>query len=240
MQEFSLHAGLSAQDFVPALSHLINLCSSPSKPFAQFVLNFGPKKTIRPLAHHYMRLVTDIDPETIPDVPPVKDEVIVVDEPSPQTPAPTPWVSQQRWAIQFQDTPDAAKRPTTTRTVLTAQVHQGDPIAFLDKLNHEFHYEYILKGHRLIHNDIIITLFQIFKSRTAHELKDGVDAIDPSSGWILQAVVNVENATEQTLVTQALEQLRLLKADLASSLGLELEIVDRMLLDTRTREPGQP
>lgn len=65
--------------------------------------------------------------------------------------------------IQFQDTPDAAKRPATARTVLNAQVHRGDPIAFLDKLNHEFHYEYILKGHRLIHNDIIITLFQIFK-----------------------------------------------------------------------------
>lgn len=65
--------------------------------------------------------------------------------------------------IQFQDTPDAAKRPTTTRTVLSAQVLNGDPLAFLDKLNQEYHYEYILKGHRLIHNNIIITVFQIFK-----------------------------------------------------------------------------
>lgn len=37
----SLHAGLSAQDFGPALAHLINLCSSPSKQFAEFVMNFG-------------------------------------------------------------------------------------------------------------------------------------------------------------------------------------------------------
>lgn len=73
-------------------------------------------------------------------------------------------------AIQLQDTPDAAKRPATTRTVLTAQVHQGDPISFLDKLNHDFHYEYLLKGHRLIHNDIIITLFQIFKVITFKQL----------------------------------------------------------------------
>jgi len=65
--------------------------------------------------------------------------------------------------IQFQDTPDAAKRPTTTRTVLTAQVLNGNPLAFLDKLNQEYHYEYVLKGHRLIHNNIIITVFQIFK-----------------------------------------------------------------------------
>jgi mediator of RNA polymerase II transcription subunit 18 len=143
-------------------------------------------------------------------------------------------------SVQFQDTPDAAKRPTTTRTVLTAQVYSGNPIAFLDKLNHEFHYEYILKGHRLIHNDIIITLFQIFKPHTQHDIKDGLDPIDPSSGWILQAVVNAENGTEQVLVAQALEQLKSLKTDLSQNLGLELEVVDRMLLDTRTRAPGQP
>src|SRR5947199_10831044 len=72
-------------------------------------------------------------------------------------------VSTHCRSIQYQDTPDAAKRPTTTRAVLTAPVYHGKPIQFFDKLNHEFHYEYILKGHRLIHNDIIITLFKIFK-----------------------------------------------------------------------------
>jgi mediator of RNA polymerase II transcription subunit 18, fungi type len=92
----------------------------------------------------------------------------------------------------------------------------------------------------LIHNDIIITLFQIFKPHTQHDIKDGLDPIDPSSGWILQAVVNVETATEQVLVTQALEQLKSLKTDLSQNVGLELEVVDKMLLDTRTRAPGQP
>ena len=70
--------------------------------------------------------------------------------------------------IQFQDTPDAAKRPTTMRTVLTAQVYSGNPMTFLDKLNQEFHYEYILRGHRLIYNNVILTLFQIFKVRFVH------------------------------------------------------------------------
>jgi hypothetical protein len=37
----SLHARLSAQDFGPTLTHLINLCSSPSKLYAEFVMNFG-------------------------------------------------------------------------------------------------------------------------------------------------------------------------------------------------------
>lgn len=37
----SLHARLSSRDFGPALAHLINLCSSPSKPFAEYVMNFG-------------------------------------------------------------------------------------------------------------------------------------------------------------------------------------------------------
>jgi hypothetical protein len=73
-----------------------------------------------------------------------------------------------------------------------------------------------------------------------HEIKNGIDAVDPSSGWILQAVVNVENVTEQSLVGQALDEMKQLRLDLAQNLGVELEVVDRMLLDTRTRAPGQP
>ena len=37
----SLHAWLSAHDFAPALAHLVNLCSSPSKYYAEYVMNFG-------------------------------------------------------------------------------------------------------------------------------------------------------------------------------------------------------
>ena len=67
------------------------------------------------------------------------------------------------WSIQFQDIPDATRRPTTARTVLAAPVLKGNIVSFIDKLNQEFHYEYVLKGHRLIYNNIIITIFQIFK-----------------------------------------------------------------------------
>jgi len=237
MQEFSLHAGLSAQDFGPALAHLINLCSSPSKLFAEFVMNFGPRKTTRPVAHHYLRLVTNLVPSTLNEAKPIKSEMEVDDAPTTTEPE---WMKDKKWTIQFQDTPDAAKRPTTTRTVLAAQVLNGNPLAFLGKLNQEYHYEYILKGHRLIHNNIIMTLFQIFKPNTVHEIKDGISAIDPSGGWILQAVVNVESSTEQQLVVQGVEELKTLKADLSQNLGLDLEVVDRMLLDTRTRAPGEP
>jgi Med18 protein len=66
-------------------------------------------------------------------------------------------------SIQVHDTPDAAKRPTTARTVFTAPVYKGDIFFFIDKINQEFHYEYVIKGHRLIHNNTIITIFQIFK-----------------------------------------------------------------------------
>jgi hypothetical protein len=61
------------------------------------LLMAGAKKTIRPVAHHYMRLVTDVDPSTIPDAPPVKEEVIVVDEPSPQDTTTKPWIEEQQW-----------------------------------------------------------------------------------------------------------------------------------------------
>lgn len=51
--------------------------------------------------------------------------------------------------------------------------------------------------------------------------------------------MNVESVTEQPLVTQAMDELKQLKADLNQNLGIDLEVVDRMLLDTRTRAPGQ-
>lgn len=130
------------------------------------------------MPHHYIRLCIELDPSIILERKSIKSDVIDGDETSSQTPrvAEESWMAQHKWyinkrirpadrdrAIQFQDTPDAAKRPTTTRTVFTAQVYQGNPVTFLDKLNQEYHYEYLLKGHRLIHNNIIITVFQIFK-----------------------------------------------------------------------------
>jgi hypothetical protein len=61
------------------------------------LLMAGAKKTTRPVAHHYMRLVTDVDPSTIPDSPAVKEEVIIVDEPSPQDTTTKPWIENQQW-----------------------------------------------------------------------------------------------------------------------------------------------
>ena len=75
---------------------------------------------------------------------------------------------------------------------------------------------------------------------TQHTIEDGLIPIDPSGDWILQAIVNVESSTEQVLVQQAIEELKAFKTDLSQNVGIELEVVDRMLLDTRTRAPGQP
>jgi hypothetical protein len=58
----------------------------------------GPKKTTRPVAHHYIRLITDIDPTTIPADTPVKSEedVIDVDPPSPHITTDS-WVTKRQW-----------------------------------------------------------------------------------------------------------------------------------------------
>ena len=59
----------------------------------------GPKKTIRPVTHNYIRLVADIDPSAIPKDPPVKSEVVDVDGFSPQPPTQPEdsWIAQQKW-----------------------------------------------------------------------------------------------------------------------------------------------
>ena len=115
----SLHAGIAAQDLGPALAHLINLCSSPSKEYAEFVMNFGigsllfyriveltlkgPKTVTRPVPHHYIRLVTELDPSTIPPVKDVKQEsvkqeVIEVDADGDSDTKKEPsWITNQNW-----------------------------------------------------------------------------------------------------------------------------------------------
>jgi len=41
----------------------------PPPPFSYSELSHsGPRKTIRPITHHYVRLVTDVDPADIPEI----------------------------------------------------------------------------------------------------------------------------------------------------------------------------
>lgn len=55
----------------------------------------------RPVAHHYIRLITSIDPSTIPDISSMKleDDVIEVDAPEPHAALSSEdsWVSKQKW-----------------------------------------------------------------------------------------------------------------------------------------------
>jgi hypothetical protein len=98
----------------------------------------------------------------------VKTEVVDIDQPEWKQPvrvlANTTTVvcplraSTDIRTIQIQDSPDAAKRPTTTKNCIICQsLTTAMPIPFLEKPHQEFHYEYVTKGHRLNHNDIIIT-----------------------------------------------------------------------------------
>ena len=59
----------------------------------------GPKKTTRPVAHHYIRLVTELDPSIIPETKPVKSEVMEMDETSLQNGVALEgsWMTKQRW-----------------------------------------------------------------------------------------------------------------------------------------------
>ena len=61
--------------------------------------DLGPKKTTRPVPHHYIRLVTELDPSIIPETKPVKSEDIETDETSlPNGVAlEGSWMTKQRW-----------------------------------------------------------------------------------------------------------------------------------------------
>src|ERR1700689_1551761 len=56
----------------------------------------GPRKTTRPVAHHYLRLVTNLVPSTLNEEQPIKTEMDVDAAPVATEPE---WMKDKKWCV---------------------------------------------------------------------------------------------------------------------------------------------
>jgi len=133
------------------------------------------------------------------------------------------------------ETPEAGKRAVESRGVVRCDVldddDDDDPGAFLVALGYEFVKEYARQGYQFVSSSVLISLFQLLAppptSTTSTTTMQILDAT-----WILEASVIV-SSDDHAAMTAATEQLKALRAELRGV--CDLEVVDRMALDSRVR-----
>ncbi|MCJ1389348.1 Mediator of RNA polymerase II transcription subunit 18 [Xylographa bjoerkii] len=171
---------------------------------------------------------------------------------SPASPDPTTDISKHQWSIEFRDLPDVpGRRPVTSRLMASVPVTGGDPFHVMNSLGYNYVSEYLIQGHQLIHNNIIILLQRPFTvpSESGTELSNGLPPgptpmkqlpslgklkpLDPSGTFSLQASVRVQDGTKPESMSLAMAELTGFR-DLMRGI-VNMEVGDRLALDTRSR-----
>jgi mediator of RNA polymerase II transcription subunit 18, fungi type len=130
----------------------------------------------------------------------------------------------------------------TTRLMASIPITSGSPLGFVEALGYRFASSYVLRGHHLVHNNIIIQLQRAFRAppspETAHTSPSPppsayADLLDWSGGYLLQAAIRVQDGSKPELITTAISELMAFRDAMRGV--VDLEIGDRLALDTRVR-----
>lgn len=115
----------------------------------------------------------------------------------------------------------------------------------MNVLTKRFRYvtEYIVEGHRLIHENVIMFLHRILRypeeptpgsnARTSTPDLDILRPLDESGSYLLQASVRVEDGSKPNNLNRGQSELLRFKDMMKGS--VDLRVVDRLSLDTRCR-----
>lgn len=101
--------------------------------------------------------------------------------------------------------------------------------------------ELVSEGHRLIHKNVILTLFRLVRvsdeavTAPAEKLPlvESLKPLDPSGAFVLEARIRIDDRTKPTLVSQATDDLNKFKNLMRGS--VDMRAPDRLALDTRVR-----
>ncbi|KAL9097231.1 MAG: hypothetical protein Q9165_000658 [Trypethelium subeluteriae] len=167
------------------------------------------------------------------------DAVIDVDEEPKQPSTPT----KADWSIQFFDVPEAGKRPVVSRMMNKTDIREGDAPQHMKGLGYDYVTEYVLEGHRLIHENVILLLHRILQypdesaagsgPRLSMPNPDALSPLDESGSYLLQASIRVLDGNKPEIVNTAQTELLKFKERMKGS--VDLRVVDRLSLDTRFR-----
>jgi mediator of RNA polymerase II transcription subunit 18, fungi type len=151
--------------------------------------------------------------------------------------------SAHPWTLEFRDLPEVpGRRPVTTRLMASIPITSGSPLGFVEALGYRYTSSYVLRGHRLVHNNIIIQLQRIFRASpspgaapTSPSLPSSayVDLLDSSGVYLLQAAIRVQDGSKPELIAAAMSELMAFRDAMRGV--VDLEIGDRLALDTRVR-----
>ncbi|KAI9664593.1 MAG: Mediator of RNA polymerase II transcription subunit 18 [Bathelium mastoideum] len=167
------------------------------------------------------------------------EDVIDVDtEPKEELVAPKP-----KWSMLFYDTPEPGKRPVVSRMTNKTEITERDAHQHMKSLGYDYVTEYVLQGHRLIHENLIMWLHRILlysnepssdsTPRTSMPDINALLPLDESGSYLLQASVRVQDGSKPEIFNKAQSELLGFKETMKGS--LDLRVVDRLSLDTRYR-----
>ncbi|KAI9829269.1 MAG: Mediator of RNA polymerase II transcription subunit 18 [Phylliscum demangeonii] len=156
-------------------------------------------------------------------------------------------VPPKAWSLCFFDLPEVpGRRPVTSRLVSSVDITQGNAFDFMDGLGYARLSEYIVDGDRVVYNNVVALLHRVvrcpqLKAEPSAAGKDGTKApddqtwtpLDPSSAYILQASIRVQDGSKPELMTVAINELQSFR-DMLKGV-VDLEVGDRLAMDPRVR-----
>ncbi|KAF2184428.1 hypothetical protein K469DRAFT_709167 [Zopfia rhizophila CBS 207.26] len=150
---------------------------------------------------------------------------------------------EPKWSEQFHDVPDTSDRGVLVRMSITTDIMSGDPHAYMIEGGNQFVSEYYQEGHRFVHENIVILLHRVLQELGVRPLETppkpilpafaALQPLDPSGGYILQAMIRVLDLNNPTILDAGVEELKRFKAQIKGC--VELDVPDRLLLDTRVK-----
>lgn len=161
--------------------------------------------------------------------------------------------------LQFRDLPEVVRqRGVTSRLVADVPITSGDPMEFMKALDYSYVWlhswpgetcsltcgprlvsTYTISGYRFTHHSASLLLYRVTlpASTVENDSTSGglpqARLLDPSGTYILQASVRVQDGSKVEIMTKGVNELLGLKETLKGV--VELEIGDRLALDTRVR-----
>ena len=160
--------------------------------------------------------------------------------------------SHDIFKVRTMETPEPETKAFVLRQVDERDVSGDEAQIYLDPARYRAVVSYCVEGQRLVCKDVVvISLYRCLLLPTGSEMQDGMavaattehltpsslkglDLLDPSGAFLLEATVRVEDRTKTALVQAATEALGRFRNEMRGS--VDMRVPERLSLDTRVKE----
>jgi len=160
-------------------------------------------------------------------------------------------ISHDVFKVRTMETPEPETKAFVLRQVDERDLSGDEAHTYLDPARYRGVVNYCVEGQRLVCKDVVISLYRCLLLPTGFETQDGetvaattdsltvsalkgLDLLDPSGAFLLEATVRVEDRTKTALVQAATEALGRFRNEMRGS--VDMRVPERLSLDTRVKE----